>query len=260
MHQKDFSLGERMNITCDAVFANQADTNEFSIRATDDYTWKMITTETRGVGLNRNLALLMSDAEIILFADDDITYYDGTFGAIAQAFVDRQDADVIIFSVDLARNGEIFEKRRVPGKRMHIWNSLKYGTYVIAARRQSILKANIQFNQFFGGGCIYGSGEDSLFLKACFDKKLKVYSCNHVLGACRKDVSSWFSGYDEKFFFDKGASLTYLFPKTKYLFVFYFAHKFNKGDFGFAKRMRWMLKGMRAGNTLMTFQQVTNGG
>ena len=36
----------------------------------------MITTETRGVGINRNLALTYAKGEICLFADDDVTYND----------------------------------------------------------------------------------------------------------------------------------------------------------------------------------------
>ena len=59
------------------------------------------------------------------------------------------------------------------------------------------------FFQNFGGGCIYSSGEDSLFLKACFERGLKVYSNAYVLGSCCKDVSSWFRGFNEKYFYDK---------------------------------------------------------
>ena len=77
MHQKDLSLVEKMNIRCDAVIANQADKNE--ILTEDNVT--MITTKTRGVGLNRNIALLAADAEILLFAD--ITYHSWIFALMA---------------------------------------------------------------------------------------------------------------------------------------------------------------------------------
>ena len=255
MHQTDFSLGEIMNITCDAVFANQANTDAMQIQTANNRTWKMITTNTRGVGLNRNIALLASNAEIILFADDDMTYYEGTFEKVKSAFSEWTDADVIIFSVDLIKNGQIFEKRRVPHKKMHVWNTLKYGTYAIAAKRKSILKKNISFSQFFGGGTIYGSGEDSLFLNECFDKKLNVYSYDYVIGACSKDVSSWFKGYDEKYFFDKGALYGYLFPKLKYLMILYFSLKFNKSELDVSKRLKLMFAGMNAGINLIPYKQ-----
>ena len=101
MHQKDTSIVEKMNIGCDAVIANQADRND--ILVTERV--KMITTNTRGVGLNRNIALLAADAELLLFADDDMVYYDGMAEAVEQAFRDNPQADVLIFGVDITRNG-----------------------------------------------------------------------------------------------------------------------------------------------------------
>ena len=72
MHQKDFSIGETMNIRCGAVFANQADRNETAISQTQWGNWKMVTTATRGVGLNRNFGLMSADADILLL-DPDMT-------------------------------------------------------------------------------------------------------------------------------------------------------------------------------------------
>ena len=77
MHQTDFSLVDKMNIQSDVVFANQCDRNGIEVVNKDGITAKMISTDTRGVGLNRNIALLMSSADILLFSDDDFTYNDG---------------------------------------------------------------------------------------------------------------------------------------------------------------------------------------
>jgi hypothetical protein len=188
--------------------------------------------------------LFAANADIVLFSDDDITYYDGTLAQVKTAFAAFPDADVIIFSVDLEKRGEIYERRRVPHKKMHIWNAMKYGTYSIAAKRKSLIKNNITFHHCFGGGALYGSGEDSLFLKECFDKKLKVYSYDYVLGKCNKDQSSWFSGFNEKFFYDKGALFGCLFPRLKYVMLPVFAAKFNKTDIPVGKRLKYMFAGM----------------
>lgn len=245
MHQTDFSIGEKMNIRCDAVFANQCGTSSVQTVTSDQGVWKMISTDTRGVGINRNIALLAADADIILFADDDIEYYDGTLEGVKKAFREFPKADVIIFSVDLEKNGVVYEKRRVPHKKMHVWNSMKYGTYSIAARKSAIVRKNITFHHCFGGGGIYGSGEDSLFLKECFDKKLKVYSYDYVLGKCNKDNSTWFTGYHEKYYYDKGAVLALLFPYLKYLMVPVFAYRLNKSKLSLIQRMGCMYQGMR---------------
>ena len=132
---------------------------------------------------------------------------------------------------------------------------MRFGTYVIAARRNAIIQHNITFYQYFGGGCMYGSGEDNLFLKACFDAGLKVYSDEFVLGTCCKDESSWFVGCNEKYFYDKGVLMGYLFPRTKYLMTLYFALRCKKEtQIGALKRVGLMYKGLRNSQRLIPYE------
>ena len=77
MHQSDFSKIKEMNIKSDVIFANQCDHTSYEELEFDGHTAKMISTATRGVGKNRNLALIYASADICLFADDDVTYDDG---------------------------------------------------------------------------------------------------------------------------------------------------------------------------------------
>ena len=251
MHQKDLSIAEKMNIRCSAVIANQADRNE--IQEKDDL--KMITTDTRGVGLNRNIALLASDADILLFADDDLVYYDDMPQAVTAAFRDNPQADVMVFGLDRVKDGNIFERRRLKKHRLHVFNAMRFGTARIAVRRKSLLQANIVFNQNFGGGCPFSSGEDSLFLKACFDRGLKVYAHEYVLGTCAKDTSSWFVGYNEKYFYDKGVLMRYLFPRMPRVMALYFAIRFKRQtDIAVGKRIRLMQEGVRGGKIMQPYQ------
>lgn len=252
MGQTDWSLLDRMNLQCDAIIANQADREEILTR--DQV--KMITTVTRGVGLNRNIALMAADSEIELFADDDVTYYDGMSEAVVQAFRNNPKADVIIFSIDITRGGQVVEKRHLKPKRLHVWNAMRYGTYTVAVRRECLLRHNITFHQCFGGGCMYGSGEDSLFLKDCFDRGLAVYSCDHVLGTCCKDRSTWFTGHNEKYFYDKGALMRFLFPGMPHLMALYFAIRFKrKTDLGVGKRIRLMMAGVKGGKHMVPYRE-----
>ena len=244
MHQKDLSIVEKMNIRCDAVIANQADRNEFLI---DDGV-KMITTNTRGVGLNRNIALLAADAEILLFADDDVVYYDDMPEAVIGAFRENPQADVLIFGMDITRNGQITEHRHLKRQRLHVWNAMRFGTYRIAARKSKLLQHGIMFNQNFGGGCRFSSGEDSLFLKSCFDAGLRVYAHEYVLGTCAKDTSTWFVGYNEKYFYDKGVLMRYLFPRIPRLMAVYFGVRFkHQTEISVNRRIKLMLSGVRGG-------------
>lgn len=256
MHQTDGSIVEKMNIGCDVVLANQAHTNSITVERTPSGLRKLITTDTRGVGLNRNIALLASDADILLLADDDVVYNDDMPENVCRAFQENPQADVIIFGMDIVKNGVVTEKRHLPRKKRHVWDSLRFGTYTMAVRRKAILQHNITFNQNFGGGCMYSAGEDSLFLKACFDAGLTVYSHEYVLGTCCKDTSTWFTGYGEKYFYDKGVLVRYLFPKTCYLMAPYFAIRFKREtEVSVGKRLKLVYAGVRGGKNLMPYQK-----
>ena len=252
MHQKDLTLAKKMNIRCGAVIANQADRNQILVE--DDL--KMITTNTRGVGLNRNIAVLASDGDILLFADDDVVYNDDMPQAVLAAFRENPQADVLVFGMDIMKNGSVVEKRHLKNRRLHVFNAMRFGTYRIAIRRSALLRANIQFNQNFGGGCPFSSGEDSLFLKACFDRGLKVYAHEYVLGTCAKDASTWFVGYNEKYFYDRGVLMRYLFPCMPHLMALYFAVRFKRTtDIPVGLRIQLMQEGVRGGKHMRQYQR-----
>lgn len=258
MHQKDTSIVEKMNIRCSAVIANQADRDAVLEEQGPYGKVLMITTPTRGVGLNRNLALLAAEGEFLLLADDDVVYNDDMPEQVTAAFRENPEADVLIFGMDILKNGKITEKRHLKRKRLHVYNSLRFGTYTIAVRRDAVLSKNLMFNRCFGGGCMYSAGEDSLFLKACFDAGLRVYANEYVLGTCCKDTSTWFTGYGEKYFYDKGALVRHLFPRTCYLMAPYFAIRFKRETaVPVMKRLRLIYAGVRGGKTLTPYRNET---
>lgn len=257
MHQSDLSIVEKMNIRCDAVIANQADREEIVNTDTQYGVCKMITTKTRGVGLNRNIALMAADCEILLFSDDDVVYNDDMPENVERAFRKNPNADLIIFGMDIVKNGRVVEKRHLTNKRRRVWNSMRFGTYTVAVRRSSVIKKNVTFNQCFGGGCPFSAGEDTLFLKSCFDAGLKVYSYDYVLGTCCKDSSSWFVGYNEKYFYDKGVLVRNLFPKTAYVMALYFGIRFKrKTDLGVFKRLKYIYTGVRKGKKMIPYGEL----
>lgn len=255
MHQTDFSKYDTMKLRSDVVFANQCDTNSVVETERDGNRVRMISTSTRGVGKNRNILLLAADAEIVLFADDDIVYYDGYVEGVLRAFEELPKADLITFSLDITKKGKVTEHRISPIKRRHKWNCLKYGTCVLAARKDALLRANVSFSTLFGGGCIYSCGEDSKFILDCIRSGLRLYSHSLVLGACAKDESTWFTGYHEKFFFDKGAWLAASFPKLGFLMKYYFALHFRKKtELSYRACCRLMKRGQKGFRSLKVWE------
>lgn len=227
MGQKDLSLAEKMNIRRDAVIANQCGAFSYTEQQRSGGKIRMLSTGTKGVGTNRNLALELARGDILLFADDDIVYYDD-LQPVVDAFRELPEADVIFFGMDMTREGKVFDRRRHKRKRLHLWNSMKYGAARMAVRRSAVEEKRLRFSSLFGGGCLYCGGEDTIFIRDCLKKGLRLYSHEHVLGACAKDSSSWFTGYDEKFFFDRGAMIACAFPKGKHLVKWYYIFKFAK--------------------------------
>lgn len=92
MHQKDFSKLNEMNIHSDVIYANQCDRTAYEEVEFDGHTARMISTETRGVGVNRNLALTYAEGDIVLFADDDVTYIDDLEDIVTAEFDAHPDA------------------------------------------------------------------------------------------------------------------------------------------------------------------------
>lgn len=257
MKQTDFSKFREMNIQSDVIFANQCDRDEVMQTTIDGHHAKMISTTTIGVGRNRSISLLAATSEIVLFADDDIHYADGYVENVLRAFDELPQAEMIAFGVDITKNDTVIKRCRNPVKRAHVCNCLKYGGCVLAAKREALLRANVSFTTLFGGGCIYGSGEDSLFVLDCVRSGVKLYSHSYVLGSSAMDSSSWFTGYNEKYFYDKGAWIAAAFPKLGFLLRYYFAWHFRKEtELTIPQCCKLMKRGQRGFRTLSTWEKI----
>lgn len=255
MGQHDLSLYDRMNLHTDAVIANQCGAWGEISEERNGARVRMLSSNTRGVGKNRNLALSVADGDILVFADDDMIYYDDLVEGVEAAFAAFPKADVIFFGLDYTKNGEVFDKRRHKNGRVRIWDSLKYGACRLAVRRSAIMRAGISFSTLFGGGTSYGSGEDTLFIRECYRKGLRAYAYDHTLGRTAKDGSSWFAGYNEKYLYDKGAMIAAAFPKAKHLIKWYFILKSKKlSGFSLGKTRRLINKGIKGFRTLTPYE------
>ena len=86
MKQDTHKLLDKMNIKSAAVFGNQTnkmeeETFSYNGNKIEWYSWN-----EKGVGLNRNNLLMRSTADIVLFADDDVTYVDDYAEKIVKEF------------------------------------------------------------------------------------------------------------------------------------------------------------------------------
>ena len=114
-------------------------------------------------------------------------------------------------------------------------------------RKSAVDKACLSFSTLYGGGAKYSAGEDSLFIREAFRKGLKMYAAPAVIAEVKQEQSSWFCGYTDKFFIDKGVLIANAFPIMKHLLVYYFAYglKDVSDAYDFRKICTLMRQGFR---------------
>ena len=227
VHRNNHQFIEDMHIQSDIVIANQSDYYGQTIIQESGQSIKFITTSDRGVGKNRNLALSYSQANYCALADDDMVYSDGYETAIIRAFEETPQADILIFACN--EIGSRADYRKITKvKRVHIWDFGRYGTYRIVINRARWKKNPTFFSEVYGGGTIYCAGEDTLFLRECLKKGMKIYTYPYCLATVNQNTSTWFRGYNEKYFYDKGALLAEAFPVMKYCLALYYTFSFRQ--------------------------------
>ena len=215
MKQQDFSLLQKMNVQCDAVIGNQGmPENSVRTESFNGHTAVMYSWAEKGVGLNRNNLMLRGDAEITLFADDDVVYVDGYADTVLKAFDEHPEADGITFDV-VPVPDTINPDLNKTWHRIKWYNCLKYGAPRLAVRTKVLREKNIYYSLLFGGGAKYSSGEDSLFIMQLLNSGVKLYAYPGKIGTVTFE-NTWFCGYNEKYFYDKG------------VFFYFLSHKFAK--------------------------------
>lgn len=231
---KDMSLFKKMNIQTNAIIINQTPdvSGNFSYKQQifDDKTWKFYSMSEKGVGRSRNNALMRASDDIVIMADEDEVFVDDYEKIINDAYSKYPDADMIVFDVNVHDRNGIKNRVKKTG-RVRFFNSLKYGTVTFTFKRENILKSNIFFSLLFGGGAKFQSGEDSIFIAEVLTKGLRVYSYKELIANVYNDESTWFKGFNEKFYFDKGALYKALGGKFSCLLILQFwLRRFTKNS------------------------------
>lgn len=248
MNKKNFDLIEKMNLLTDSVIINQTNLNceqQYVEKRINDYVHRIFNVNESGVGKSRNLALKNAKADISILADDDVEFVDNYREIILNAYKVNPDVDLILFNVpskNVKRPTVNISKKH----KINYFNFMKYGAVNITFKTNSIKSKEVIFSLLFGGGAKYSSGEDTLFLKECLDQNLKIIALPNIIAKVDQENSTWFSGYKEKYFFDKGVFFKKLNPGLSYLLCFQFAirkYLMYKRDFGFFKALKFMIMG-----------------
>lgn len=246
MDQSLENIVERMRLDSDAVIINQCDRLGSREMEYHGHRMRFFSFPDRGVGRSRNEAILRADGDICLFSDEDIVYEPGYAEAVAREFENNRRADMILFNVSIAEERQTYHISS--RKRVRWYNCGRYGAVSFAVKRESLLASGVTFSLLFGGGAKYSNGEDSLFLKEFMGKGYKVYTAPVTIGREEACGSTWFSGYNHKFFYDRGVLYRFLYGRLDRVMAlrYLLAHrkKLCAGN-SMGQAYRWMKDGMR---------------
>ncbi|MDD6734580.1 MAG: glycosyltransferase family A protein [Lachnospiraceae bacterium] len=245
------SLIKHMNLSTNAVMVHQCDRETVkTITHPSGAIVHLFENRERGVGKSRNLALSKATDEIILFSDEDIVYYDGYESKVEEEFNKHPEADILLFNVDVCP-----ERKTYWNDAFHKVTKLncgRYPAYSIAARRLSLERARVKYSEFFGGGAKYSNGEDSLFLMDCLRAGLKLYATPVLIGKEEARESTWFHGFTEKFFFDRGVLFAYLYREFAGIWALRFLitkKEMFQGEINRKKACKLIFSGIKCGNS-----------
>lgn len=251
MHTGMGKIVEKMQIDSDAVIINQCDCTDFEEMTYRGHKVRFYSFPERGIGKSRNAAIERADGDICLFSDEDIVYEPGYAAAVETEFDRQPQADLILFNI------QVEEERRTyfntERKQVHWYNCGRYGAVSFAIRRKSLEESQVKFSLLFGGGARYSNGEDSLFLKEFMDKGYRVYTAPITIGREVPSQSSWFAGYNQKFFHDRGVLYHFLYGAMAFPFScrFLLAHRNTLcAEVPLMQALTWMRQGIREGKEL----------
>ena len=204
------------------------------------------------------MALREATGDICILTDDDVIYSDDFAHIIKFAFKRIPDADMIAFNatkLNITSRGRINEITKL--KKVAKYKGI--GMVCIAFRLKSLKEKKIVFNENFGPGSIYSSGEDSLMFIEANKKGLNLYEYPAEIATVDFSKSSWFNGYNEEYFYNIGAWLSVAYPKLKYIYQFYYIYKLKRYSKLSAKQILLYIKfGFKGYKEMLSFKSFIN--
>lgn len=205
MYQSDDSLVRASRITGDAVVINQCDREDYSEYATERGTARIFSTNQRGLTKSRNLAIAKSTADVCLLCDDDEVFVPDYEERILGSYEQLPQADVIIFK--MVNRPPSFPDQVM---RLRFPKTMKVSSWQISFRKASLATKGVAFDELLGAGTGNGAEEELKFLWDCQKAGLQIYYVPIEIASVAQTESTWFGGFTEQFFVNRGATTRYI--------------------------------------------------
>ena len=224
MHQSDAALVRKSNITGSCVVINQCDWEDYAEYLTEEGIVRMFSTRQRGLTKSRNLAIRNAHADVCLLCDDDEIFVSNYENIILKAYRQLPQADVIVFK--MANRQPSFPDKI---KQLRFPQTMKVASWQISFRREKLLKTGVCFDELLGAGTGNGAEEELKFLLDCQRAGLQIWYVPEVIASVAQEVSTWFGGFNETFFENRGATTRYILGASlaSVYAVYYIVYKKN---------------------------------
>ncbi|HEL1558045.1 TPA: glycosyltransferase [Streptococcus suis] len=241
-------LVKNMNLSeVDTIVVNQSTSGRSETHLEKVEHSTIIYSDRLGLSASRNDAIAQAeDSAICQIADDDLVFVDQYESIVEKAYQEFPDADIIILGMDFRNHP--FPKKNLPKGKVGFLKSMRVVSYQINFKKSSIKQVDINFDERFGIGSKYGSGEENIFLFDALKKGLKVYSYPEVIATLLDRPSHWDRKATYSFYKNRGAIFKRMTPNWYWLLIIQFGIRKHDSLFpkiSLGESIRYMFQGAR---------------
>lgn len=265
MYQKDTSIIERTKVQTDVVVVNQCDEDKveeftFINNAGRECKAKFVCTTERGLSRSRNMALRNAWGDYCIFADDDEKLTDDYESIIVSAFKRNPKADIVVYNYQ-DQNSRLKNNYKQPiSEEKEASKNHNYSSVALSFKLDKVISREVWFDVRIGAGSgIISAGEESVWQALVRKRGLKIFQCPEYITSVTQANSTWFKGYDEKYFYDLGANLTARYGMIKYVYQFYYPYRLHKETkLSIWQQLYYINAGMKGFAKSMGYKQYFN--
>ena len=124
---------------------------------------------------------------------------------------------------------------------------MKVSSWQISFQRQRLLDSGVRFDELLGAGTGNGAEEELKFLLDCQKAGLQIYYAPTEIASVGQTESTWFAGFTEEFFVNRGATTRYILgaPLAAVYAVYYVVKKRKKFSVSAFTALKEIFRGMK---------------
>ena len=207
----------------------------------------------KGLSKSRNSGLNNASSEYTLITDEDIRFKNDFDKLILASFENNPKADIIAFQMESCE-GKPIKKYKKNNAWLNVRGIMKVSSVEIAFRTDVIKNQNLKFDENFGLGSKYPTGNETIFLADALRKRLKILYIPKPIVIHPGTGSGYQFKNNVELIRSKGALFFRIFNWKSYLVCFLFAlKKYKLSSVSFFEFLREMYKG------ISSYKQFQNG-